>query len=78
MAIIVLMIVGAAAGYLAARIMRVDLDVPTIAVIGVSGALIGGFALKMLIAAAGLAVGFIGALLGSMVLIWFWRAYVQR
>ncbi|PZQ98010.1 MAG: GlsB/YeaQ/YmgE family stress response membrane protein [Cereibacter sphaeroides] len=77
MPIIILMIVGAAAGYLATRIMRDNADVPTTVVIGVGGALIGGLVLRTLIALTGVAAGFIGALLGAMILIWLWRTYVQ-
>ena len=62
MPIVALMIIGAAAGFLATRFMRVQTDVPTTIVIGVGGALIGGFLLRFLIALTGWMAGFIGAL----------------
>ncbi len=73
-----LVIVGAAAGCLATRIMRVDADVPTTIAIGVFGALIGGLILRALITMAGWAAGFVGALMGAMLLIWLWRIWTAR
>lgn len=78
MPIVALIIIGAAAGFLATRFMRVQTDVPTTVLIGVGGALIGGFLLRFLIAVTGWMAGFLGALLGAMLLIWLWRTYVQR
>src|SRR5690606_21239142 len=43
-----LLIIGAAAGFLATRVMRLNTDVPTTIAIGVFGALIGGLALRFL------------------------------
>lgn len=77
MPIIALMIVGAAAGFLATRIMKLDTDVPTTVAIGIFGALIGGFVLRGLIMVTGWAAGFIGALLGALLLIWLWKTYVK-
>ncbi len=53
MPIVALMIVGAAAGFLATRIMKLNTDVPTTVAIGVFGALIGGFVLRGLIMLTG-------------------------
>jgi uncharacterized membrane protein YeaQ/YmgE (transglycosylase-associated protein family) len=77
MPIVALMIVGAAAGFLATRIMKLNTDVPTTVAIGVFGALIGGFVLRGLIMLTGWAAGFVGALLGAMLLIWLWKTYVK-
>ncbi|WP_374643312.1 GlsB/YeaQ/YmgE family stress response membrane protein [Tabrizicola sp.] len=63
-----LLIVGAAAGFLATRILKVDLDTPTTIALGVFGALIGGLVLL-----AGAGAGFVGALLGALV--WAWKAW---
>lgn len=78
MSIVFLIIIGAAAGFLATRFMRVETDVPTTVLIGVAGALIGGFLLRFLIAMTGWLAGLVGAVLGAMLLIWLWRTYVQR
>lgn len=78
MSIIALVIIGAAAGFLATRLMRVETDIITTVVIGMAGALIGGLILRALLAVLGFAAGFIGAFLGALALIWLWQRYVQR
>ena len=78
MAIIFLIIIGAAAGFLATRIMGLELDIITTVVIGIAGALIGGLVLRMLLAAMGMMAGLVGAVLGALVLIWLWQVYVKR
>ena len=77
MPFIMLMIIGAAAGFLATRGMRVNTDVPSTVAIGVFGALIGGFALRFLLVALGAAAGFVGAFVGALLLIWLWQTYVR-
>ena len=49
MPILMLIIVGIAAGFLATRLMKVQTDVPTTIAIGVAGALMGGFLLRFLV-----------------------------
>ena len=75
MPIVFLIIVGAAAGFLATRLMKLDTDMITTVVIGIFGALIGGLILRFLLALTGFAAGFVGAILGAMLLIWLWRTY---
>lgn len=78
MPIIALIIVGAAAGFIATRLMKVETDLITTIVIGVGGALAGGLVLRTLLALTGWAAGFLGAVLGAMILIWLWNTYVSR
>lgn len=78
MPILALIIIGAAAGFLATRLMRLQTDVPTTVVIGVAGALIGGFVLRFLITITGIAAGFVGAVIGAVLLIWAWRRYISK
>jgi uncharacterized membrane protein YeaQ/YmgE (transglycosylase-associated protein family) len=78
MNIVLLMIIGAAAGFLATRFMKVQTDVPTTIVIGVVGALIGGFMLQTLVAITGAMAGLVGAVLGAMLVIWLWKTYIKR
>lgn len=78
MPIVLLLIIGAAAGYLASRLMRVDLDVPTMVFLGVAGALVGGFGLRLLATAAHWFAALVAAVLGAMLLIWLWRVFVLR
>lgn len=75
MNIVFLIIIGAAAGFIATRVMKVNMDIlPTIG-LGVLGAVIGGFVLGLLLSVAGIFAGFIGAVLGAMGLIWLWRNF---
>ncbi len=78
MSVIFLIIIGAAAGFIATRIMRIEVDVPTTIAIGVAGALIGGLVLRALLAVMGMMAGFIGAILGAILLILFWQKLRQK
>lgn len=78
MGIIALIIIGAAAGFLATRLMKVEADIPTTMFIGVIGALIGGLVLRTLIAVMGWMAGFVGAVLGALLVIWLWQRYFRR
>ncbi len=77
MPLIWLLIVGVAVGFLATRILRVDLDTPSTIALGVLGALIGGLVLRGLVMMAGMGAGFVGALLGALILIWAWKSWAK-
>lgn len=68
---------GIAAGFLAARILKVDLDTPSTIALGVLGALIGTVVLRGLVVLAGIGAGFVGALLGALILIWAWKSWIR-
>lgn len=78
MPILYLVIIGAAAGFLATRLMKIEADIITTVVIGMAGALIGGLVLRALLAVMGFMAGFVGAILGALVLIWLWQKYLQK
>lgn len=78
MPLIALVIIGIAAGFLATRVMKLNTDVPTTIAIGVAGALIGGFLLRTLLMMVGWMAGFVGAVLGAIVLIWLYKTYIAR
>lgn len=78
MPILILIVIGAAAGFLATRVMKVQTDVPTTIAIGIGGALVGWFALRFLVSITGWLAGFVGAVLGAMALIWLWQKYVAK
>lgn len=78
MGLVFLLIIGTAAGFLATRVMRIDADVPTTVVIGVAGALIGGFLLRSLVLVTGWLAGLVGAVLGAIVLIYLYKTYISR
>ena len=75
MTVLFLMIIGAAAGFLATRVMRLETDIPTTIGIGVLGALIGGLILRFLLMVTGWLAGFVGAVLGALLLAWLWKKY---
>jgi len=66
MPVIFLIIVGAAAGFVATRMMNLKTDVVTTVSIGVFGALIGGLLLRLILMLGGIAFGFVGAVLGAV------------
>ena len=76
--LLLILIVGAAAGFLATRMMRVNADVPTTVAIGVGGVLTGWLVLRFLTFITGAVALFVGAVLGAALLIWLWRTYVAR
>jgi uncharacterized membrane protein YeaQ/YmgE (transglycosylase-associated protein family) len=76
--ILFILIIGTAAGFLATRLMKVQTDVPTTIAIGIGGAFVGWLILRVLVAIAGWTAGFVGAVLGAVVLIWAWQRWVSR
>lgn len=77
MNLLFLAIIGAAAGFIATRMMDVRLSVPETIALGIIGALVGGFALQLLLSVAGIAAGFIGAVLGALALLWLYKRYIK-
>ena len=75
MAIVYLLIIGAAAGFLATRVMRVEADIPTTVAIGVGGALVGWIVWRFLLVVTGWLGGFVAALGGAFLLVWVWRRW---
>jgi len=78
MPIVFIVVIGALAGYLATRLMRVNTDVPTTIFLGILGALVGGMGLRILATAAHWFAGLVAAVLGAMLLVWLWRVIVER
>jgi uncharacterized membrane protein YeaQ/YmgE (transglycosylase-associated protein family) len=78
MGFIALIVIGAAAGFLATRFMKIEANVVTTVVIGIAGALVGGLVLRGLLTVMGWLAGFVGAVLGAMVLIWLWQTYYRK
>ncbi|MFN3993831.1 MAG: GlsB/YeaQ/YmgE family stress response membrane protein [Tabrizicola flagellatus] len=77
MPLVALLIVGVAVGFLASRILKVNMDTPSTIALGVLGALIGTVVLRGLVMLAGIGAGFVGALLGALLLIWAWKTWVR-
>jgi uncharacterized membrane protein YeaQ/YmgE (transglycosylase-associated protein family) len=71
-------VVGAAAGFLATRLMRIEADVPTTVVLGMAGAVLGWLALRLLFAVAGWTLYFAGAVGGAVLILWAWKTWGPR
>lgn len=78
MPVLWLIIVGAAAGFLATRFMKLETDVLTTILIGIAGAVIGGLVLRFILVVGGMVGGLVGAVAGAMLLIWVWRTYFKK
>ena len=80
--LLIIVIVGTAAGFLATRAMRVQTDVPTTVALGIAGAALGWVMLRVLVTVTGLTAYFVAAVIGAAVigaaaLIWVWRTYLS-
>ena len=78
MTVVYLIIIGAAAGFLATRMMKMETDIVTTIAIGIAGALIGGLVLQFLLTVMGLLAGLVGAVLGALLLIWLYKTYKAK
>ena len=78
MPVVLLIVVGALAGVLATRLMRMNTDLPTAMIIGVLGAVVGGIGFRFMMTSASWVGAFVLALLGSLVLLWLWKQYQGR
>ena len=75
MSLIAMIIIGAAAGFLATRFMKLETNAVVTVGIGMLGGVLGWLVLQLFLTVLGLMAGFIGALFGAMLLIWLWRTY---
>lgn len=78
MPILLLAVVGVAAGFIAAKLMRVELSAFETIAIGLLGAVIGGVLLRLLVAASSLGYGLVGAVAGACLLIWAYQRWFRR
>ena len=76
--ILLLAIVGVAAGFIATKVMKVQLSLAETVAIGLLGAVIGGLVLRALIAVSGVAFGLVGAVIGACALLWLYQRYFGR
>lgn len=78
MPILYLIIVGAAAGFIATRVLDMRTSVPVTIGIGMAGAMFGGLILRLVGSLFGFLGGFVGAVIGAMLLIWIWKKLSER
>ncbi|MFV0472752.1 MAG: GlsB/YeaQ/YmgE family stress response membrane protein [Pikeienuella sp.] len=75
MAALLLILVGLAAGLIASKVMKVELSLVETLALGVLGALVGGFALRLLLAASSVLLALVGAVAGACLMIWLYRRW---
>ncbi|OWU85747.1 hypothetical protein ATO6_02190 [Oceanicola sp. 22II-s10i] len=75
MGFILWILIGAAAGWAATRMLDIRTGPVQTVLIGMAGALVGGLVLKTVLAVLGILGGLIGAVLGAIVLLWLWDRY---
>ncbi len=73
-----LAIIGAAAGFIATRIMKLKTGVFQTVALGVIGALFAGVVLRVLIAIMGAVAGLVGAVLAVMALIYVYQQFAKK
>lgn len=78
MPLIMLIIIGAAAGLIATRMMGMQASLLTTVSVGVLGALVGGLVLRFILTVGGWMGGFVGAVLGAMLVIWIYNRYFNK
>lgn len=78
MSVLLLVIIGTAAGFIATRMMGVEMGVPQTIAVGVIGALVGGWTIRFLLSMVGALAGFVGAVFGAVVLLWLYQRYINR
>lgn len=78
MPLLYLIIVGAAAGFIATRVLDIRTSMLATIGIGIAGALFGGLILRLVGSLFGFLGGFVGAILGAMILIWIWKKLSER
>ncbi len=75
---VILALVGVAAGFIATKVMKVNLSTAETIAIGVLGAIVGGVVLRVLITASTIVFGLVGAIVGACLLIWLYQRYVRK
>ncbi|MEM9715722.1 MAG: GlsB/YeaQ/YmgE family stress response membrane protein [Pseudomonadota bacterium] len=79
MSAILILIIGAAAGYFATRMFDIDSNIPITVGVGVLGAILGYFLLRgigwLLATAGGVLSMFIGGVIGAVLLIYIYKTY---
>lgn len=76
---ILILIIGAAAGYFATQLYNIEANIPITVGIGVLGAILGYFLLRvigwLLIGAGGILSMFVGGVLGAILLVYIYKTY---
>ncbi|MWB76742.1 GlsB/YeaQ/YmgE family stress response membrane protein [Pseudooceanicola sp. 216_PA32_1] len=77
MGLILWILIGAAAGWFATRMLEVRTTPLQTVLIGMAGALVGGLIVKTVLAVLGVLAGIIGAIGGAVLVLWLWDRYAR-
>ena len=76
---VLILIVGAAAGYFATQLYNIETNIAVTVAVGVLGAILGFFLLRLigwlLIGAGGILSLFVGGVLGAILLVYIYKTY---
>lgn len=78
MSILFLIIAGAAAGFIATRLMGLETNIVITIAIGIAGVFVGGFLLRFITSILGATAGFVGGVVGALILIWLFQKYRKQ
>ncbi|RMD46513.1 MAG: GlsB/YeaQ/YmgE family stress response membrane protein, partial [Alphaproteobacteria bacterium] len=78
MQFLLILILGAAAGFIVTRLMGRELPIIHTVAIGVIGVLVGWALLTLLLGLVGVAFVVVAAFLGAFLVLWAWEALVER
>jgi len=74
--ILFIVIIGAAAGFLATRIMKYEAGILLTVGLGIIGAFLGAITMRAAFFFVGPFAGFAGAVAGAMIVTWLYRRYL--
>jgi uncharacterized membrane protein YeaQ/YmgE (transglycosylase-associated protein family) len=82
MPFILTLIIGAAIGYVATKVMKIEANIFVTIAIGVIGAILGMLLLRTLAAVIALGSGivpmFVGGVGGALIILWIYKTYVGK
>lgn len=78
MSVLLLIIVGAAAGFIATRLMGLETNIIITVAIGIAGVFVGSFALRLIITMLGATAGFVAGIVGAVLLVWLYQKYRKQ
>jgi uncharacterized membrane protein YeaQ/YmgE (transglycosylase-associated protein family) len=82
MPFILTLIIGAAIGYVATRVMKIETNIAVTVAIGVLGAILGMFLLRNLAAVAAMGYGilpmFVGGVGGALIILWIYKKFFTK
>lgn len=78
MSVLLLVILGAAVGFIATRVMGLETNIVITVAVGIAGVLIGSFGLRFIVSMLGVTAGFVSGILAAILLIWLYQKYKKQ